>query len=55
MAFLTIRDGLARVLPVMAAPANTVDRIVDMAPDIADKVENFISRRKDKDSDKEFQ
>ena len=44
VAFLTVKDGFTRVLPVTAAPSNTVDRIVDMAPDIVSKVENFISR-----------
>ena len=47
VAFLTIKDGVTRLLPVGAAPMNTVDRIVDMAPDLVDKVENFMARRKD--------
>lgn len=51
VAFLTIRDGMARVLPVASAPANTVDRIVDMAPDLIGKVEDLIDRRKSKDED----
>ena len=48
VAFLTIRDGVTRILPVGMAPMNTVDRIVDMAPEVIDRVENFVSGRKTK-------
>ncbi len=50
VAFLVIKDGLTRVLPVAAAPMNTVDRIVDMAPDLMDKVEKFIDRKGEKET-----
>ena len=39
VAFLVIKDGATRVLPVAVPPVNTVDRIVEMTPDILDKVE----------------
>ena len=48
VAFLTIKDGITRILPVGMPPANTVDRIVDMAPEVIDRVENFVSGRKAK-------
>ncbi len=48
VAFLTVRDGITRVLPVAPAPMNTVERIVDMAPDLVDRVENYFDRRKEK-------
>ena len=51
VAFLTIKDGITRVLPVGLPPANTVDRLVDMAPDLVDRVENFIGKRKAKEPD----
>ena len=42
VAFLIVKDGSVRMLPV-AAPANTTpDRIVELVPDVLDKVVNFI-------------
>ena len=42
VAFLIIKDGSVRMLPV-AAPANTTaDRIVEMVPDTLDKIVAFI-------------
>ena len=42
IAFLVIKDGAVRMLPV-AAPANTTaDRVVEMVPDVLDKVSAFI-------------
>jgi sporulation protein YtfJ len=42
VAFLIVKDGNVRMLPV-AAPANTTtDRIVEMIPDTLDKVVSFI-------------
>lgn len=45
VAFLTVRDGVTRILPVAAPPLNTVDRIVDAAPDIMTKVENYFEKK----------
>ena len=45
VAFLIIKEGNVRMLPV-AAPANTtVDRLVEMVPDTVDKVAAFIDSR----------
>ena len=42
IAFLIVKDGSVRMLPV-AAPANTTaDRLVEMVPDVLDKVANFL-------------
>lgn len=49
VAFLVIKDGTTRMLPVAAAPMSTVDRIVDMAPEIVDKVEKIIDKKKEKE------
>ena len=46
VAFLVIKDGITRVLPVAVPPASTVDRIVEMAPDIMDKVEKYFDKKK---------
>ena len=43
-AFLVIKDGTTRVMPVAVPPVATVDRIVDMAPDIVDKIGKFIDK-----------
>ena len=48
MAFLVIKEGSVRMLPV-AAPANTTaDRIVEMIPDTLDKIASFIDARLEK-------
>ena len=42
IAFLIIKDGSVRMLPV-AAPANTTaDRVVELIPDVLDKISAFI-------------
>lgn len=46
VAFLVVKDGLTRVIPVAVPPATAVDRIVDMAPDLMDRAEKFFDSRK---------
>ena len=46
VAFLVIKDGVTRVLPVAAPPATALDRIVEMAPDLMDKAEKFLDKKK---------
>lgn len=50
VAFLVIKDGVTRVLPVAVPPASTVDRVVEMVPDVLDRVEKFFDRKEEKDS-----
>ena len=48
IAFLIVKDGNVRMLPV-AVPANTTtERIVEMVPDVLDKLTDFIDSRLDK-------
>lgn len=48
VAFLVIKEGSVRMLPV-AAPANTTaDRLVEMIPDTLDKIAGFIDSRMEK-------
>ena len=48
VAFLIVKDGSVRMLPV-ATPANTTaDRIVEMVPDTQDKLAAFIDSRMEK-------
>ena len=46
VAFLIIKDGTTRVLPVAVPPASTVDRIVEMVPDLMDKAEKYLDKKK---------
>lgn len=46
VAFLVIKEGNVRMIPV-ATPANTTaDRIVELVPDTLDKIASFIDSRK---------
>ena len=48
IAFLIIKDGSVRMLPV-ATPANsTADRIVEQVPDVLDRISSFIDSRTEK-------
>lgn len=42
IAFLIIKDGNVRMLPVAAPASTTADRIVEMVPDTLDKLAAFI-------------
>ena len=44
VAFLIIKDGMVRVMPVAVPAVTTVDRIVEMVPDVVDKVSGFIKK-----------
>ncbi len=48
VAFLIVKDGYTRVMPVAAPPMNTVDRIVEMAPEVIDRVTGFIEKQQDR-------
>ena len=50
IAFLIVKEGNVRMLPV-AAPANTTaDRLVEMVPDVLDKVSAFIDSHTKKET-----
>ena len=52
VAFLIVKDGNVRMMPV-AAPANTTaDRIVEQVPDLLDKLAGFIDSRTEKKNEK---
>ena len=46
VAFLVIKDGVTRVLPVAIPAVTTVDRVIEMVPEVMDRVENFIDKKK---------
>lgn len=45
VSFLVVKDGAVRVLPVMPPPASTLSRVVDLVPDMFDKVTGYIDRK----------
>ena len=48
VAFIVIKEGSVRILPI-AAPANpTADSLVEMVPDTLDKLVNFLDSRMEK-------
>lgn len=51
VAFLIVKEGSVRMLPI-AAPANTTaDRVVEQIPDVLDKIAAFIDSRTKKDAE----
>ena len=51
MAFLVVKDGVTRMLPVAAPAISTVARAIELVPQVLDRVESFIDRKK---AEKEF-
>ena len=51
VAFLVIREGSTRVLPVTMPPMTTLDRVVEMMPDLVDKVEKYFDKKEEKEPD----
>lgn len=48
VAFLVVKDGSVRVLPIPAPANTTADRIVEQVPDVLDKLADFIDSRMEK-------
>ena len=48
VAFLIIREGNVKLLPVMPPPATTVDRVIEAVPEVVDKVTGFIEKQQEK-------
>ena len=49
MAFLVIKDGVTRMLPVGTPAITTVDRVIEMVPELLDRVEGFVDKKRNKD------
>ena len=47
VAFLVIREGTARVLPVAVPASTTLDRMVEMVPDLVEKVEKYFDKKQE--------
>ena len=46
VAFLVVKDGTTRVMPVALPAMSTADRVIEMVPQVMDRVENYIDRKK---------
>lgn len=48
MAFLVIKEGSVRMLPVAAPASTTADRLVELVPETLDKIAAFVDSRTQK-------
>lgn len=55
VAFLVVREGSVKLLPVAPPPATTVDRVIDTVPEVVDKVTSFIESQQSKKEQKAAQ
>ncbi|MDO4982382.1 MAG: GerW family sporulation protein [Eubacteriales bacterium] len=46
MGFLVVRDGTVRMINLTPPACNTVDRIIDLVPQVMDRVDAFIDKHK---------
>ena len=47
VAFLVVKEGTVRVLPVAVPAVSTTDRLVEMVPDLVDKVSGFVKKKQE--------
>ena len=45
IAFLVIKGDSVRMMPVATAPNTTADRVVELMPDVLDKISAFLDKR----------
>lgn len=48
IAFVVIRDGMVRIMNIEPPASTTVDRVIDAAPELIDKVQNMLKKQADK-------
>ena len=44
--FLVIKEGVVRMINITPPASNTVDRLIDLVPQVMDKIDNFIEKQK---------
>ena len=54
VAFLIVKNGQTHLMTVTSPATTTVDRIVEMTPQIIDRVEGFITKKKEEKEEKEI-
>ena len=45
VAFLVVKDGNVKILPVAPPPGDTVSRVVDLVPEMFEKVTGYIDKK----------
>lgn len=55
VAFLIVKEGSVRVLPIAEPASSSLDRIVDMLPDLIDKLQKFVEEKKQKKEQDELE
>ena len=51
VAFLVVKDGFTRIMPVAMPPMSTVDRVIEMVPNIVDQVNGIVQSYRQKKED----
>ena len=49
VAFLIVKDDSVKLLPVNPPAGNTIDRVVEMVPELVDKVTVYLDKKQDKE------
>lgn len=53
VAFLVVKNDIVRLLPVTPVPGGPVEKVIDLMPELMDRVTSFVDKRKaEKDSQK---
>ena len=42
--FFVIKDGTCRMISVNSSPLSTMDRVVEMMPDVLDRIDNIVTK-----------
>lgn len=45
--FLVVKEGVVRMINVTPPASTTIDRLIDLVPQVMDRVDEFISKQKD--------
>ena len=43
--FFVIKDGTCRMISVNSSPISTMDRVVEMMPDVLDRIDNIVNKK----------
>ncbi len=46
VAFLVVKDGVTRIIPVGMPPVTAVGRAIDLVPQVMDRVESYLDKKK---------
>ncbi len=54
ISFLVINEGSVRIISAEQPASNTVDKVIDLVPNVMDKVSTMVGKKKKDDSDPEI-